>query len=387
MHTFNGLVAITIVPGTPICQAHVLSRARGRALTQPLLWAAPVVTGACYDGHVANINDVARLAGVSPTTAKRAIRTPELLAKATLTRVQTAIAQLEYEPDQLAAALRRGQSNTLGLIVGSIVEPFFAQLIRTVSKAVRAQGYTLLVADNEYNTANELEQLKAFYGHRIGGLILRSGYGTPNLEYLRRLQARGTAVIEIDHFFTESPFSHVMLDNEDCIRSGVAYLTTLGHRRIAALGTYHETVLPDERTRMFPKVMRGEGLALPPSYERVIAPTPHDAYRVTRELMSLPEPPTALFSTTGNLAAGAFQALKELRLRVPTDVSLLSFDNYPWMSLVEPTVDAIEQPVEAMGDAAVALVLREIEAPGGPPERLRFSGRLIRRGSCAPPAD
>jgi LacI family transcriptional regulator len=334
---------------------------------------------------VATITDVARRAGVSATTAKRAIRTPEKLAPETLERVQRAIAELDYEPDQLAAALRRGQSHTIGLIVGSVVEPFFAELIRSVGNAVRAQGYTLLVADNEYNTQNELEQLRAFSGHRISGLILRSGYGTPNLEYLRRMKRRGTAVIEIDHFFPGSPFSHVMLDNEGCMRSGVGYLTSLGHRRIAALGSYHETVLPDERTSVFPRVMNEYGLSLPESYQRVITPTPTESYRITRELMALPEPPTALFATTGNLASGAFQALKELGLSIPGDVSLLSFDNYPWTRLVEPAIDVIEQPVEEMGQAAVARVLQEIETPEQPVQHVRLAGKLIRRGSCSSP--
>jgi LacI family transcriptional regulator len=334
---------------------------------------------------VANIIDVARRAGVSPTTAKRAIRAPERLAPETLARVRRAISELNYEPDQLAAALRRGQSKTIGLIVGNIVEPFFAQLIRTVGKVVREAGYTLLVADNEYNTSNELEQLKAFYGHRIGGLILRSGYGPPNLEYLRRLRARGTAVVEIDYVFPGSPFSHVMLDNAGCVEAGVNYLASLGHRRIAALGTFHESILPDERSRAFPEAMRKAGLALPETYQRVIQPTPHDAYLLTRELMGLAEPPTALFSTTGNLATGAFRALRELRLTIPDEVSLLSFDNYPWTSLVEPAVDVIEQPVDEMGAAAAALVLREIETPQSPVQRRRFSGRLLRRGSCSHP--
>ena len=334
---------------------------------------------------MANINDVARRAGVSPTTAKRAIRSPELLAPGTLQRVRRAVAELSYEPDQLAAALRRGQSHTVGLIVGNIVEPFFAQLIRTVGEAVRERGYTLLVADNEYDAVKELELLKVFYGQRIGGLILRSGYGTPNHDYLRRFQTRGTAVIEVDYFVPGSPFSHVMLDNEGCVRTGVGYLAGLGHTRIAALGTYHGTILPDERTAVFPNMMREAGLGLPRAYQRVIYPTPHDAYLLTKELMRLPEPPTALFSTTGNLAIGAFQALKELGLELPKDVSLLSFDNYPWTNLVEPAIDVIEQPVEAMGRAAAALVLRD-DAPGLS-ERLRFAGRLLVRGSCAPPRD
>ena len=334
---------------------------------------------------MANIIDVARRAGVSPTTAKRAIRTPERLAPETLARVRRAISELNYEPDQLAAALRRGQSKTIGLIVGNIVEPFFAQLTRTVGKVVREAGYTLLVADNEYDVVNELGQLKAFSGHRIGGLILRSGYGPPNLGYLRRLRERGTAVVEIDYVFPDSPFSHVMLEYVGCVEAGVNYLASLGHRRIAALGTFHETILPDERSRAFPEAMHKAGLALPEAYQRVIQPTPHDAYLLTRELMGLTEPPTALFSTTGNLATGAFRALRELRLIIPGKVSLLTFDNYPWTSLVEPAVDVIEQPVDAMGEAAAALVLREIETPQSPVQRLRFSGQLIRRGSCSHP--
>lgn len=341
----------------------------------------------CYDGLVANITDVARRAGVSPTTAKRAIRTPELLAPETLERVQRAVADLAYEPDQLAAALRRGQSRTIGLIVGSVVEPFFAELIRSIGNAAREQGYTLLIADNEYDARNELAQLKVFYGQRISGLILRSGYGKANLEYLNQMQARGTAVVEVDYFFPGSPFSHVLLDNEGCMHRGITYLAALGHRRIAALGTYHDTILPDERTHVFPKVMRELGLPLPECYQRVIAPTPAESYRITRELMALPEPPTALFATTGNLASGAFRALKELGLRIPEDVSLLTFDNYPWMRLVEPAIDVIEQPVETMGAAAVALVLRRLGHPDAPVEQQRFAGRLIVRGSSGPPED
>ena len=330
------------------------------------------------------INDVAERAGVSPTTAKRAIRSPEKLASATLERVQQAIDELHYEPDNLASALRSGQSKTVGLVVGSIVEPFFAQLTRTIGKEVRANGYTLLVADSEYEAANELEQLKAFYGNRIAGLILRSGYGEPNLPYLQRMQERGTAIVEIDYFFPGSPFSHVMLDNEAGIHTGVDYLASLGHKRIAALGTYHSTILPDERTQAFPRIMQAAGLALSDAYQRVIQPTAQEARALTLDLMALDEPPTALFATTGSLAVGAFRALRELNLRIPQDVSLLSFDDYPWTSLVDPPIDVIEQPVEEMGKAAVRVLFDALDGNASV-VRQRFQGKLIKRGSCAPP--
>ncbi|MEM6429265.1 MAG: LacI family DNA-binding transcriptional regulator [Deinococcota bacterium] len=334
---------------------------------------------------MANITDVARRAGVSPTTAKRAIHNPELLAPATLKRVKRAIAQLAYEPDQRAAALRSGHSRTVGLIVGNIDEPFFASLIRVISRTLRTQGYTLLVADNEYDTRNELQQLKTFQRNRIAGLILRSGYGKPNLKYVQRMKANDTAIVEVDFLMPESPFSHVMLDNAGCMKLGLEYLHGLGHRRIATLGSYHETILPDERTKAFPELMADLGLVVSKAYERIIHPTSAEAYRITHELMALPEPPTALFATTGNLASGAFQALRERGLELPKDISLLSFDNYPWTHMVAPAVDVIAQPVEDMGVAAAEMILREIETPDRPAEQVRFPGKLMKRGSCASP--
>lgn len=330
------------------------------------------------------INDVAERAGVSPSTAKRAIRTPEKLAPSTLERVQQAIDELHYEPDKLASALRSGHSKTVGLIVGSIVEPFFAQLTRTIGKEVRKRGYTLLVADSEYDSQNELEQLKEFSGNRVGGLIIRSGYGKPNVDYLKRLQARGTTVVEIDYLYPDSPFSYVMLDNEACVKKGVDYLVSLGHERIAALGTYDEAVLPDERSAAFPEAISAAGLSVSNAYARVIAPTPEEAYGLTRALMRLEHPPSALFAMTGSMAIGAFRALREVGLRIPQDVSLLSFDNYPWTSLVDPPIDVIEQPVEAMAEAAVRLVFEGING-NKKVTRRRFAGKLIKRGSCAPP--
>ncbi|MCA9836946.1 MAG: LacI family DNA-binding transcriptional regulator [Trueperaceae bacterium] len=336
---------------------------------------------------MATINDVARLAGVSATTAKRAIRFPEKLAPDTLERVQKAIRELHYEPDKLASALRSGQSQTIGLIVGSIVEPFFAQLTRTIGQEVRAQGYTLITAENEYESELERKQLKEFYGNRISGLLIRSAFGKPNTDYLERMQERGIAIVEVDYFSPHSPFSHVMLDNPQCVNDGVDYLAKLGHRRIAALGSYHPTIQPDERVQTFPLAMQKLGLTIPEAYIGYLSPTQDAAYDFTHYLMNLPEPPTALFAITGNMAIGTFRALRELGLKIPQDVSLLSFDNYTWTELVDPPVDVIEQPNKEMARAATELLFEHIRDPNREIQHLRFKGKLIKRGSCAAPSE
>ena len=339
-----------------------------------------------YDGHVTNIHDVAKRAGVSATTAKRAIHEPQLLTKTTLERVLTAIEALNYEPDRTAGALRRGHSYTIGLMVGNIIEPFFAQLTRTIAKAVHASGYALIIADNEYDSSLELENLRMFHGHRVGGLIVRSAFGSGNLEYLKRLHDQGTYILEIDHFLADSPFGHVMLENTKCIEMGVKYLHDLGHKRIAALTTFDAEKLQDERGEAFPGVMKSLGLRVPKAYQRGATLSEEGGYGLTLELMRLPEPPTAIFSMTGNEAAGAFRALKELKLRIPEDVSFLTFDDYSWTSLVDPPLDVITQPTEDMGLAAVSIVLEAIQSRNlKKVVRKRFPGTLIRRGSCAAP--
>jgi len=337
---------------------------------------------------VATIKDVARRAGVSPTTAKRAIREPDLLADATLRRVRHAIDELNYVPDAVAGALRRGRTQTIGLVVGNVLEPFFTQLTRTISKRLHQQGYSLLVADNEYRTDLELDALQMLHSQRAAGIILRSGYGEPNLGYLQRLHANGTAVVEIDYHYANSPFSWVMLDNTGAVEQGVRHLASFGHRRIASLGAFDPERNPEDRSLSFERALADVGLRVHPEYRRVIQLTEVEAYKLTRDLLALPQPPTAILSLTGSQGAGAYRAIREAGLSVPRDVSLVTFDNYSWTQLVEPQIDVIEQPIDDMAVACVDILFQLMAAREPPQTPLRrvFPAQLLVRGSCAPPA-
>ncbi len=334
--------------------------------------------------RVSTIQDVARLAGVSPTTAKRALREADKLTPETLARVQAAIEALHYEPDQRAGGLRGGQSQTVGLVLGSIVEPFFAQFARTTAHALNRAGYTLIITENEYSAAREVEELRRLYGQRVAAVMIRAGYGPESREYLARMVARGVVVVEFDYTAPNSPYPSVMLDNSAAVYDAVAYLHGLGHRRIAALGTYHPSVHPEERSRAFPEAMNAHGLTVPPEYQRVTLLTEDTAYRLTHDLMSLPVPPTALIALAGTQAVGAYRALRERGLHIPGDVSLLTFDNYPWTGLVEPPITVIEQPVEAMAEATALKIIAALEG-GSTGESITFPGKMIERGSCGPP--
>ena len=348
-----------------------------------------------YNACVTSITDVALLAGVSATTAKRALRAPDKLHPETLRRVQEAISALHYEPDLRAGALRGGQSRTVGLVIGSILEPFFAQLARTLAQELRRGGYTLLMSENEYQSQTELEELRLLYGQRIEALILRPGYGDASHEYLARLSSRGVYILMVDYVPPGSPYASVQLDNAQAIRQGVRHLAGLGHRRVAITGQYDPLLHPEERSRTFPAAMQEAGLSVRPEYQRVMFLTEANAYRYALDVMQLPLPPTAMIALTGSSAAGVYRALRELRLRVPQDLSLLAFDNDSWTELVDPPIDVLAQPVAEMARAAARLVLAELRrregGAGNPapsanlPVQLKFPARLMVRGSCAAP--
>lgn len=329
------------------------------------------------------IQDVARLAGVSPTTAKRALRDPDKLTPDTLSRVQQAIAQLHYEPDQRAGSLRGGQSSTIGLILGSILEPFFAQFARAAAHVLADAGYTLIISENEYSAERELEELRRLYGQRVAGIMLRPGYGSHSREYLARLAARDVAIVEYDYVHASSPYPSVMLDNRGAMFQAVQYLHDLGHRDIAALGTYHPVIHPETRSRTFPEAMNALGLVVPSEYQRVTLLDEQSAYAHTHELLSLPRPPSALIALTGTQAVGAYRAIQERGLRIPQDLSLLTFDNYPWTALVDPPITVLEQPAQDMATATVRKLLRLLDGhPITAPHEI-FPARLIVRGSCS----
>lgn len=334
---------------------------------------------------MATINDVAKLAGVSPTTAKRALNEPHKLQPATLQKVQWAIEQLDYEPDLTAGALRRGRNLTVGLLVGDIVEPFFAELARGIGDHLRKANYGLLLADSGYQSEIERHNLRHLAGQRVSALIIRPSYGQHNRDYLLKMQEKGTYIIEVDHHMDDSPFDFLMLHHEQCIQLGLQHLWKLGHTRIAGLGIHHPELHPEWRAYHFERIMKGKGYAIPDAYRRLIEYNEHEAYLLARDLLQLPERPTALFAFNGTEAIGAYRAIQELGLRIPEDISLLAFDNLTWTSLVKPGIDVIEQPVHDMAALLTRQVLQNIDGAGKPMKKL-MEGKLVVRGSCAAPA-
>jgi DNA-binding LacI/PurR family transcriptional regulator len=237
----------------------------------------------------------------------------------------------------------------------------------------------MLLGDNS-EPDEELDAARAFLAIRAPGVIMTPVGG----EATRLLAAQGVAVVEVDRQLADVPCDSVVIDNEGGARAATAHLLELGHRRIGLLVVETDWTSDAGRLAGYRAAHADAGV---PVDEALILRIPfHDAAAEQRIGRLLEERvPTAFFAANNLLAEQAWNVLRARRLRLPGDVSLVGFDDVPWMAMVEPGITVVSQPTVAMGVRAAELLLRRVEQPQSPPQLACLQPELVVRGSSGPP--
>lgn len=319
------------------------------------------------------IKDVARAAGVAPSTVSRALGkgpvSPEVRRK-----VEAAVAATGYRPNLSARRLRSQQSMTVGLVVADIRNPFFTQLSRAVEDAAYRAGMRVFLCNTDEDPQRERMYLGLMAEERVAGLILAP---TRALEPAQ-LAAFQVPVVLVDRNLPAGRRDSVVLDNRDATAQLVDHLVARGRSRIAGLfGATSATGI--ERRDAFQARMADHGLAA----ITAMAPPSPDAGRGALEALIARERPQALILSNGLFVGAALRLCREQGLSVPRDMALAGFDDEPWTSLVEPGITVIRQPVEAFGREAMHLLQARIADPTLPVRSVVLSGELVARGSTA----
>lgn len=329
----------------------------------------------------ATIRDVADAAEVSRSTASRALTGRGYVAPLVRDRVRRVARELGYVPDAMARHLRQQASNSIGVLVSDLRNDFYASLAAGISQQSRKRQHTMLLSDDGASPEIEAEAAEAFVAMRVAGVIV-----TPVSSYLSDYLGRHhIPVVEVDRQFAAGRCDAVIVDNEGAARRATAELLQLGHERIALV--IDETLWTTGRNRSagYQAAFTDADVPFDPSLVVSAGWDVEEAQHEARRLLQLAEPPTAIFAANNVLAEGVWRAAAELGLDIPAELSLVCFDDAPWMSMVRPGVTAIAQDAAAMGAAAVAQLLERIATPGGPARTVMFSPSLVHRGSTAPP--
>jgi LacI family transcriptional regulator len=333
---------------------------------------------------VLTIREVAEAAGVSQATASRALGGYGSVSSAAAARVLEAAEKLGYRTNRVAQALRSGQMRTVGFIPGDLENPFFAKIARHLGDALESEGYVLLVSSSAESAERERKIIDTFLAHMLSGVVI-APTAQQSAPHLDRLVSDGVPLVLVDRLVGGVRADSVTTNNEEAGRQAVAHLIECGHRRIAIVSDNLQITSTSERFTGYQRALSDAGLPLDPRLLGVGDSSRESARTVAARLLAMPDRPTAVFTTDNFMTEGVLQAIREAGLSVPTDVSLVGFDDFPETSFIDPAITVVAQPIAEMGEEAARLLLARLRGDRSAPHRVNLVAELIVRNSTAAP--
>lgn len=342
------------------------------------------------------IFDVAQKAGVSASTVSNYLNDrQEQMRSTTLQRIEKAIVELGYSPNQVARQLKTGHAPVIGLIVPSVANPFYGVFARGVEDVALQLGFKVFLGNSERDPKMEQSYAKELWSFGVRGIIFGSSLTT--LSYLNDLIQQGINVMVFDRPGQRAnnvPVDSVSVDNINATRLATRHLLALGHRRIGFLSGPIQTVSRMDRLEGYRLALREAGIEPDPALVWQGTPSPTgfgdaealDAGRIgTHHLLNLLEPPTAIISINDMYAFGAYAGARDLGVNIPHDLSVIGFDDIVLTEVVQPPLTTIRQPIREITRYAVERLIGRIQGTvTGPVEHLSLPANLVVRASTAP---
>ncbi len=329
-----------------------------------------------------SIKDIARKADVSHSTVSRALRNSPLVNQETAERIKQIAKESNFRVSAIGRSLATGRTNTLGVVATTIEDPFISEVVSGAEDAANAHGYSLILTNSNANPDRELKVVYSFEERRVDGIIvLDSRVGSVYVPMLARMKVP-IVLINSQH---PGEFVHsIAIDNVAASQTATRYLVHLGHTRIAYIGKSGGYQSDSERASGYRRALEAAGIAERPEYIVPGDGKPESGKNAMDQLLSLPEPPTAVFCYNDLTAIGALSAIRARGLTVPGDISIVGFDDIGIASFTQPPLTTIRQPKQQMGRAATEMLLSLLKE-STPSSVRKVQGELIVRESAAPP--
>jgi len=321
---------------------------------------------------------IAERSGCSISTVSRVLSgnaAKYRISQRTVARVTEEVKRCNYTPSLLAKGLRTNRTDTIGLLIPNIENSFFAGVAGVVIRESRNYNYKVVVVDTQEDERNELDGLSAL----LDGIVA-APCGS-NSELFASVQEGGMPLVLIDRYLPDAGMlSYVTTDNYRGAVMATEYLLENGHRRIACIqGTPHSMPVRD-RVRGFGDTLRAHGLG-----DRIVVTgedfSVQNGYLETKLALAREERPTAIFALSNLILLGVVKAVHESGLRIPDDISVVSFDDNMLFNYLDPAITCIGQPTDEIGTLAVKLLIRAVREPGAAPSHLHLPPSLIIRRS------
>jgi LacI family transcriptional regulator len=326
--------------------------------------------------------DVARRAKVNISTVSRTINQTGKIGAETQERIYRAMRELGYRPNRVARRLRARDvsSHLLGLIIPNIQNPFFADLARGVEDVASRNNYAVLLCNYDEDEVKERFYLDVMQSESVDGIILPPIHETDPA--VLQVVRNGIPVVCVDRSLSSGSLDKVEVDNHMGALKAVEHILAQGHRRVGLIGGPADSSTGRERHRGYEDAHAAAGLPVRRELVRFGDFKEASGRAIARELLSLSDPPTALFACNGLMLAGALEAIAEKGLKIPRQIALVGFDELPLANVFNPPLTVVRQPAYEVGRYAAELLLQRLKEPNRPATSLKLLPELIIRKSC-----
>ncbi len=331
-------------------------------------------------GKAASISDVARESGVSIFTVSAVVNNKSHVGKILRERVEAAIRKLNYRPNLIARSLIKQKTQTIGMIVPDIVNPFFPMVVRGAEDAAQKQGYNLLLCNSDDSLAKEETAIELLLSKRVDGILLTKAAGELSPSLSQMIREVNIPFVLVMRTYPELTKDAVVSDDYQGAYEAVCHLARSGRRRIGLISGPLKISNAKERWRGFRDALEEKNLPYEPELVVEGDYRIESGFRAGHALLS--HRPDGIYVANHLMTIGLLKAVDEMGLRCPEDFGLVSFDDYPWLGVFRPRLTTVELPKHQLGSEAAELLIRRIGGDHGKPILKKLQPELRIRESC-----
>jgi len=306
---------------------------------------------------------IAQALGVHPSTFARALIGKPGFSEELRARIIKLAQEMGYLPDSRARSLRQGQTKIIGIVIPDMGNPFFSYAFSAMERVLFPLGYSFFLCVTEEDNEKERVLLEKLISYKVDGILAAPVDRVKNTKLYREVQKRGIPVVFFDRRLVTIDTPYVVIDNRDAVTTLIDYLWKKGHRTLGVVTLHKESYTGMERFEAVMKRAKELGMEIKDEWVKDGMSTEMGAYRATLDLFKNDELPSALFVCNNVMVLGVLKALKELKIKIPEDISLVTFDDSFWNQIFEPPITCVAQDPEQLGMIAATMMLDRIRYP------------------------
>lgn len=304
------------------------------------------------------IYDLAKELNYSPSTISRALNNHTSIGKKTIKKIQKTAEEFGYRPNALAASLRNNSSRTIGIMISRINRPFQASLITGIEKAARKENYNVIITQSDDKYQNEVNNAKALYDARIGGLIVSLGMETQDTSHFDQYVKQNIPIVFVDRVPESFNSYRVIIDNYAAGYRATKHLIAQGCKRIAHFAGAQHVNVYNLRKKGYLDALKEHGLQVDLSLILDLKTLSfEEGKKATKNLLKLVNPPDGIFSANDTAAVSAILYAKEKGVKIPEELAIIGFNDDPISRIVEPSLSTVSHPAEKMGEISTNRIL------------------------------